>query len=365
MIGLSTKAAATVRRRALIVVFAAALGMIGAWAATTVQETSYRARAVVAVPVFDQPDEGEDAPADGPALGRPLDASRLALSYTSLIREDRSILEAVSDETGRELDDFAGTIEVENTPDTPLIEIVVAGSEADAVSETLTSFVAALTGPQPAMASIAPGSLQTVRIEEPVASTGAAPLVAILAGLVLGSAIGLVVAVFWERSQPRIDTSSEITALLGLPAHDTRELTDGSGTWILQRWSDLAGESGRVFVVPGEPTKRTEVSAIVAEFSESLNVTAIDRPQQDAPYIHPVKDLAIAVPDHNSASAHRPLLVRVVNPWSTINDVDPRGDQAGVVVMAVARGTRVAEVGATVDLLTSAGVTPGWAIVHD
>lgn len=362
MTDLSTKTVATLRRRALVVLFAAALGMFGAWAVSSTQQTTYRARAVVAVPVFNPP---SDDPAADPNLGRPLDASRLALSYASLIPEDLSIFQAVSNETGIALDVLIKAITVENTLDTPLIEVVVVGTTADDVAATMASLVAAVTGPTPASASIAPDSLQTVRIEAPVASSSISPMVAMLAGLVLGAAIGGVVAVFWERSQPRIDTASEVNTLIGFPAHDTRPVADESGAWILRRWSDMAGDAGRVLVVPCKPTKLAKVSSIVAALSEPVNIAAVDRPQTGSPSDTAVQDLVITVPGPDGGSLHRPLVVRLTHLPGNSNNIPPKVDQAGVVVMTIPRGTRIAEVGAAVDLLASAGLTPAWAIVHD
>jgi capsular polysaccharide biosynthesis protein len=374
MMGLSEKAAAMLRRRALIVLFAAIMGAIGASAVAAEQQTTYSARAVVAVPVFvPSDDDAADPAADETALGRPQDASRLALAYASLILEDLSILQVVSGDTGQPVDELAEVISVENRVDTPILEIVVDGSDAEVVAATMTSFVAALTGPEPATPSIAPDSLQTVRVEEPVASTSTGLLQALVAGLVLGAAIGVVVAIFWERSHPRIDTASEVTTLIGLPARDTRRITDGSGTWVLQRWAELAGESGRVLIVACEPLKLSEVTTVGMELAESLDVTAIDRQQPSLPLafgdygdgeIRPGRDLAITVPYPGGNGEDRRILIRAAYPLDNGNGFRPETARPGLVVIAIARGTLADDVVADVDTLTGAGITPGWAVLR-
>jgi len=326
----------------------------------------------VVVPVFEpSADDAAGPVADDPVLGRPLDASRLALTYASLILEDLLILEAVSDETGRPVDELAEVISVENTLDTPLIEVVVTGSDGDVATATLASFVAALTGPEPATPSIAPDSLQTVRVEEPVATTSTGLLEAVVAGLVLGLAIGAVVAIFWERSQPRIDTASEASTLLGLPARDTRQIANGSGTSVLQRWAELAGDGGRVVIVACGPLKLSEVTAVGWKLAESSDVTAIDRPHPKVPVesradvdgIRPAQGLEISVPYPSGDGTHRRLLVEATHPPGNRYGILPRTQQPGLVVIAIARGTLAVDVGDAVDALAGAGTAPRWAIL--
>lgn len=364
----SPKTSAIAVRRASLVAVSALLGAIGAFAASVVQQPTYSARAVLTVPVF----EPQIGAVDNDALGRPLDASRLARTYASLIVEDLAIVEFVSGETGRSVEDLTGVFDVANTPDTPLIEVTIAGSDADSVAAALEAFVSALSGPRPASPSIAPDSLRVVRVEKPVASSATGIVPAVPAGLVLGALIGVVAAIFWERWKPIIDTESEAAAQVGVPTRDIPHLPSGFGSWVLKRWAELAGPEGWVLIVACAPVDLPTIYAVGVELAESLDADAGGGVQPQATWPSPspsragtISELIISVPYVGGSATPVQMLIRASYPPGRPDGFEPELGQPGLVVLAIARGTPASDVAEIVDTLVTAGIEPRYAILLD
>lgn len=366
MNAISVKARRVLRRRAWILLVAIVLASISGAVIASGQETTYTTRAVLAVPVFDNPGDGA---ADDDLLGRPLDASRLALTYASIIEVDVALLDVVSRETGQEFDDLSDVITVRHLDDTPLIEVFATASDPEMSALVVESLVSAVTATDPVSTSIAPGSIEAVRFDPPEASTTTGTARALLAGIVLGAAVGTVTVVFWERSQPRVDTAPELTALVGVPARDAETFREGAGTWILQRWVELS-RGGRVLLVGRAPRSESDLTSTGLHLADGLEVRLGDGPDdghrsEDHASEHEPRSFMVKVPHPAGANPGRTLKIDAMYAPANGTMGIAAPFRPGLVVMAVERGTLASEVMETAKSLSMAGMAPRWAILYD
>lgn len=268
---ITRKILAIIRRRGWIVAGAAALAVFVAFWISAAQTSPWSATAVLVVPSTEAPTEGE-------FLGSPNEAARLASSYAVLLPLDDQLLRTASDAAGISVDRLSENLEVNSLGGTSLIEITVTEDSEQEAETVLSSFIDATL--EPATPLITPGSLEIVRIDPPEANEPISDVAVTVAGGLLGAAIGLVIVVFWERSDPRVDIPSDLYGVVQVPVSQYRDVVGDQAAAIAQRWIGIAGGEGPIMVVGHGERGRPVADLLVSDLAEVRDFARVWKRQQ-------------------------------------------------------------------------------------
>lgn len=301
-----SKVVAVALRRGWVVVLAGTLAAAVGYGLSSAEDPSWKATAVLVVPAADP---------SSPSLGRPTEANRLAATYAVLLPRDVELLEATAGATGFPPESISPQLTVINLQGTSLVEVSVASESEARTRSILRSFVEASTGPEPASRLLVPGSLQIVRLGEPVANLPRSPTSSAIVGAILGTALGLVIAIFWERADPRVDTPFDLETTMDVPTSSRAELTGLGAGVIWRRWVELADGRGDVVLLALGRSSTERARLLMNDALEHGGMTA-------------------AVGE----GATSPIHLRAAD----ASDLDAL-DRAGLVVLVVGRTTPVAD----------------------
>lgn len=322
---ITRKILAITRRRGWIVAAAAALSVFVAFWISAAQTAPWSATAVLVVPSTEAPTEGE-------FLGSPNEAARLAASYAVLLPLDDQLLRAASDAAGISVERLSENLEVSNLGGSSLIEITVTEDSEEQAGSVLSSFIDAAL--EPATPLITPGSLEIVRVDPPEANEPISGIAVTIAGGLLGAVIGLVVVVFWERSDPRIDVASDLYGAVQVPVSQYRDVVGEQAAAIAQRWIGMAGDEGPIMLIGHGDRGRGVADLLVSDLSEVRDFARVWKQKH---HEHPMEIIA-------ADSFSDALLI------------------AGVIVMIVPQGTRLATMLADLRRLEILGTSVDWIV---
>jgi capsular polysaccharide biosynthesis protein len=172
----------------------------------------------------------------------PDQAVGLALTDAALIPKDAAVTRSVARSLRTTTKDVQNRLAVFNDPTTALLRVQYRGRSASEAQAGATAVLRSIAGSQPVTRNIAPSSIQIVRLPTPPApSRGVPTLVAI--GIILGLALGSLLLVAWERTDPRIDDLDDLGAATASPATSFDAMSDAAAGALLDRWRALAGQS--------------------------------------------------------------------------------------------------------------------------
>jgi capsular polysaccharide biosynthesis protein len=322
-----------IRRRGWVVLLATAVTALVAYIAASLRSPNYTAKgvAVVAANRGLTPDQ---------AIG-------LAVTDATLIPQDGAIVGSLARALHTTTKDIRSRLSAFNDPTTAILRIDYRGTSASNAQAGATMVLRGIAGPHPVSRNIAPNSIQIVRLPTaPGPSRGVATLVAI--GTILGLALGSLLLVAWERTDPRIDDVEDLGAAAASPATAFDSMSDATSAALLERWRELAGQAPRsVALVPA--TEGLEASlgdlACVLELADE-NTTAVlpTEPQSSLPTRGETFLFVGGVPGGRHAGEGVALACNMT-------------------VLVVERGTARAELRRVLEVLRRFGVHPAWSIL--
>jgi capsular polysaccharide biosynthesis protein len=304
------------RRRGWVVVLATLCVALLAYAVSEARGASFSAEGV-AVVVSDR-------------TVTPDQANALALTYAVLIPKDAAITDYVARRLHTTQSDVGHRLSVANDPTTAILHVGYRAATTGAAVDGVRFALQAVTTAQPVSANIAPGSVQVVTAPLRASASNRTGY-AVVVGAILGLALGVILLVTWERTDPRIDDAEGLGTAVGAPV-SALEATAGTGAaTLLRRWASLVGSAdGAIALAPLTPDVERTVTEVAARLR--VRTRRASSGERGGPKI--------------VALGYRVL---------------PTESDAMIVVAR--RGSRTTDVRATLDDLSSFGVSPTWAIL--
>jgi hypothetical protein len=334
-----SKFAAVAWRRGWIVVFAiAGVTALAVWVngsrpGKTVTE------AVAIVPA--------GASEEGP--GNATQATQLAQTYVEAIPEDGAVIAYIAKQIGRSEDEVADGITVVGNPATSVLRLQYEDTDRGRALKADQALLDSVTGRKPRGESVAPRSLNVVHDPLILRETAGATSAAIPVGVILGLALGLVLVVAWERSDPRIDGPSELAEAASTPATALGDVAPGNIDALLERWRRLPG-NGHGPQVVGLLAATTRSEDLVRPAANELARMSASSGQ------------LLRVGNSGGDSGEGLVIITGGVPGGPSAGEAVAAD-ASVVVVAVERGARAAELRGTLSVLEQFGATPAWALL--
>lgn len=330
------------RRRGWVVVLAAVLVTVTSYFVGSHRQGTYSAEAVAVVAANRQltPDQ----------------ANRLALTDASLIPKDTAIASAVARSLGTTTSDVLDRISVFNEPGTALLRVRYRGTSAGNAVTGARAVVTSIAGSRPVSPNIAPRSISIVRIPNDASSSKDIKTLVVI-GAALGLALGALLLVAWERTDPRVDDLEDLSSEVRCPTSSVDNLSDAAATALLERWRELSGASGMsVAMLPASRDLEEHLPNLARELAAADNtgqtVVASNRPASRAG----------AVP----TTAHR----TTGGPTLIVGGVPGSGAagqgvalECDLTVLVTEQGTRWKDVRKALDVLREFGIAPAWAIL--
>lgn len=251
--------ASWVWRRSWLVLVCALLVLLVAHLVAEVRASSFTAEADLVVP--------SGAGQDGP--GAAYEATTLAGSYAEAIPRDDDVLAEAADATGMGVVELRDGLAVSVVDGTALLRIRFTADSAEAASAGASAVAEAVLDAESTADVFPRGSVELSSLPSPgtVEESGAGELRPI--GLLLGLALGLVLAVAWERSDRRIDTVEQLGDTVGAPSTDVTDMPAGAVAVMGERWRHAAG-SPAVAMLPAVPGHTAGTRATAERLGEAL-----------------------------------------------------------------------------------------------
>jgi capsular polysaccharide biosynthesis protein len=279
-------------------------------------------------------------------------AIKLATTYAGLLPEDTKVLNYVAKRSNLSQADVRHGLTVTNDQNSAVIRVRFRAKNAGAAASAARAFASAVSGPSPISDSIAPRSLSVVKMPEPGDAPAGHSTKTVAIGLILGLALGILLLIAWERTDPRFDSARRLSEGLGTPVSEFDLMSPGSVVALIDRWHRLTGHSpARVAVLAAVPRAEPVIGSVIDRLAES----ALDDGR--------------AVTDGRGVSGFGP--VTIDGTLTLVAGGTPGTDAAGerlaasadMTVLVVPRGTRGAKVSRALALLDQFAVKPEWALI--
>jgi capsular polysaccharide biosynthesis protein len=296
-------------------------------------------------------------PAGGPSEGiNPDDADHLATTYAGVIPADNTLLSDVARATGQSSSQVGQNLSVVNEQNTSILQISFKAATPAAAAKGARTAATLVSGASPVAAGIVPSSIAVVSQPQTPALAAKHSSKAIVIGAALGLLLGLVLLVAWERSDPRIRDTRELSSQVGCPATPVDRLSPNAAHALVERWASLTDHvPARVAVLPADPSVATQTEAAIGVLREGAGrlVRYVDARSGMLP-----ED----VDGGNGDGSTGVVLVHAAAPG---------GESAGeaialgcdLTVVAVPAGARAAEIRELGEELTHFGIVPVWALL--
>jgi capsular polysaccharide biosynthesis protein len=315
-------------RRGWLVPLAAVCAAAIAVSANHAFPRDYTASSSLVVPAF-----APGAAKDGPKYAD--EADKLAVTYAAVIPLDPDIRNAVARTVGVSTSEASSRISVVNPPATAVLTLSYRGSSEQAAldgARALRSGI--LDGDSRAVPRQSVMALRSVAIE--TRPRKGATMIAI--GIVLGTLLGLVLMIGWDRFDARIDDVETLREAGGRPATAFNSITLTSTPILLERWRELGA------------TRRPRIALVPLTSSAQSMATELARQMA-------------ALTDHSAGrlDAGEGFTVVVETPLSRRRPVAV--SPADLFILVVTRGSRVTRLRAAVNRLAEVGADPGWLLL--
>jgi capsular polysaccharide biosynthesis protein len=179
-------------------------------------------------------------------------ANKLATSYAGLIAEDDQVIARTSRVTGLSEAKIRDDLSLFNDQNTAILRVDFRADTPEQATGVATTVARLVAGDQPVTAAVLPSSLEIVSLPRLAKSQRAQDAkAAIPFGVLLGLALGLVLLIAWERSNPHIAQPRDLSAQIGCPATPVDRLSPEAANALLERWASLADHvPARVAILP-------------------------------------------------------------------------------------------------------------------
>jgi capsular polysaccharide biosynthesis protein len=332
------------RRRGWVVLAAIVITTLGAFAVASTRGETYTAESTAVVT------------ASPHSLLTPDQANTLATTYAVLIPEDGAILRAVGAALGTSAPDVQSRLSVFNPTGTALLTIDYRGISAANSIAGATAALRAVAGTDPVSSNVIPGSVGAVQAPTTAtASKGVTVLVAL--GAIIGLALGLLLLIVWERTDPRIDRPEDLSQEVGSPASPTTAISRSGANALIARWRNLTDrEPSRIALIPVTADVQAYLPEVALAFSQAQTNGAV-APQR----AHTPAHLVGADDFTQPFAAVGPAVIACEVPSADLTALQRIMD-CDLAVLVARRGTPRADLRELLDSLTEFGVSPKWAL---
>jgi capsular polysaccharide biosynthesis protein len=332
------------RRRGWVLLAAIIITTLGAYAVASTRGETYTAQSTAVVT------------ASPHSLLTPDQANTLATTYAVLIPQDAAILRSVATTLGTSAPDVQHSLSVFNPTGTALLTIDYRGTSAANSIAGAAAILTAIAGSDPVSSNVIPGSVGAVEApSQASASRGVTVLVTL--GAIIGVALGLLLLVVWERADPRIDRSEDLSQEVGSPASSASAISRSGANALIARWKDLADrQPSRIALVPVTADVQAYLPKVALAFSQAQRNGAVAPQRAHAP-AHVVDDDELRLPLGNGS----PTVIACEVPSADLTALQRIMD-CDLAVLVARRGTPRAELRELLESLTEFGVSPMWAI---
>jgi PST family polysaccharide transporter len=345
------------RRRGWIVLLTAGAVTAGTFLGNQDKSTTYTAEAFLFVP------SGANAAGPGDAFA----ANRLALTYVSSIPHDAAVLRHVADAVGEtdtdEVDDDLG---VATTGDNAVMRITYSSEDEAKALAAVRAATEVITGSNGfGTASIPPGAVIPLNLP-PDTSESSGGLLTPEVGLVLGLALGFLLAAVRERGDARVDTTEQLVGLVSTPVSDAR--ANGPSPALVRRWvANYTGPLVRIGLLAAPPNSMRAsawtadwLASAYPEIFPAVGSTFSSRVVQVDPYVEPK-----AKPSSRRAASRDPIDVELIAAGTAVGGENGESAalEAHLCVLVVPAGSRARHVTRSVRTLRQLGIECTWSVL--
>ncbi len=149
-----------------------------------------------------------------------LDASRIAVNYSSTLGRDQQLLDHLAKKVGVSRDAISSTLRIDPSLDASAFRVTWENGDPQRVVMFFSAFAQAVASDQSIAKSVIPGSV--LPLSQPAtaqAKSGLSKQPALL-GAIIGLFLSLLVIFVYERKYPRISNAAELQMALGIPVFD-------------------------------------------------------------------------------------------------------------------------------------------------
>lgn len=190
----------------------------------------------------------------GPAGGIDADrANKLATTYAGVIAYDDTLLARVGHAIGESKDQVRGNLSVVNLPSSSLLAVTFKASSPQQALAGARTVALLVAGPHPLAATIVPSSIDLISAPTTAGSASSGGHTSLIVGALIGLALGLVLLIAWERSDPHVVVPRHLSVQTGAPATAMEHLSPQAANALLDRWAALTERRpARVAVLPAD-----------------------------------------------------------------------------------------------------------------
>jgi capsular polysaccharide biosynthesis protein len=305
----------------------------------------------------------------GASQGDPGDAGEaedLAATYAGLIPEDRGVLSQVSRSVELPTSSVEDRLSVlVDQPPTALLRVQFEGTNRETALAGADAAAYAVSG-SPMSAAIPPQAVTVVRPAHLISESSPSPASTIPIGLVLGLLLGLLLVLALERADPRVDDVATLGSEVDAPASSLEIWNREEAAALLARWQAFVRKSpSRIALVPAVPSGAWATEALV-----ELLMQAGDGQRADSAYASSRSrkpNVRVSSSGGREVVAGGPGGSDVTLVVSGAPTIDAAGELsaygADLIVLVVPKGLRAAELRASIGVLETVGLMPGWALL--
>ncbi len=300
---------------------------------------------------------------EGP--GQAFEATRLALSYVTVIERDQVIRRHVAANINVTESTVEDNLGIATKGDSSALKLTYTASNPETALEAVALAVEVITAQNGyATAPIPAGSVVQVELD-PTPTESGGKLFTPINSLIIGLFLGLILAVIWERNDARVDSAEQLIGLVPAPVSDAS--VTGPAPALLRRWVvGFTGTLAKVGLVASPPGQMSS-TAWVADWLASAYPEIF--PALGSPFSSRVVQVepqdAKPKSSRSRSSAREPLDVELIAAGTVTGGEN--GEAAALestfLVLVVPTGTRTAHVTRSVRTLRQLGVEVGWTVL--
>ena len=292
-------------------------------------------------------------------------ANKLAASYAGLISADDVVVAETARAIGLPEATVRSKLTLFHDQETSILRVRYQADSPEQASKGARTVAGLVAGDRPVTATVLPSSIEIVSLPRGEASKASDnSKAAIPIGALIGLALGLVLLVAWERSNPHITSPRDITAQIGCPATPVDRLSPEAANALLERWASLSGSvPARVAILPANEKAEPATDEAVQFLREAggSEVAYEDR-RHGHGHGHGAGDVdypAVGDPDDPDVSV---VLLHAGSPGGGAAG-EAVALESDLTVIVIPKSMTAATVRSLTDGLSDYGVVPVWALM--
>jgi capsular polysaccharide biosynthesis protein len=346
------------RRRAWVLPIAVVGVALFAYLAAGIRPNSSVAEAVLVV-------------SSGASKGDPGDAGeaeKLAATYADLIPEDRSVLSHVSRRVQLPTSSVEDRLSVlVDQPPTALLRVQFEGTNRETAVAGADAAALAVSG-NSRSAVIPPRAVSVVRSAHLIDDSSSSAASAVPIGVVLGLLLGVLLIFAFERADPRVDDVMTLAREAAAPASSLDIWNRDEVAAVLAWWQAYLGRSpARIALVPAVRRVEWVPEAMVQLLtrgddggtSAPAEASSRSRVPQDREALPGKGGREVMLGGPRDPDAI--LVVSGAPGADTAGELSASG--ADLIVLVVPKGLRAAELQASIEVLATLRLAPGWGLL--